>query len=103
MSYFPIPPHRSALNVIVNPMKRTVLILLMTFLTACGGPLVGVTVVDERTALENQVLGHLSRTQSAGHAGRIRSLYRSEGEIETNPGTPAGEKRRGACSPTSVV
>ncbi len=30
---------------------------LLAVLVGCGGPLVGVTVVDERTALENQVLG----------------------------------------------
>ncbi len=30
---------------------------LSGLLLSCGGPLVGVTVVDERTALENQVLG----------------------------------------------
>ncbi len=30
---------------------------VMAMLWGCGGPVVGVTVVDERTALENQVLG----------------------------------------------
>ena len=30
---------------------------VLTIVMGCGGPLVGVTVVDERTALENQVLG----------------------------------------------
>ncbi len=43
-------------------MRRWVWVLGMAgsvgaFAGGCGGPLVGVTVVDERTALENQVLG----------------------------------------------
>jgi hypothetical protein len=41
----------------VDPMSRIIPILLLALLAGCGGPLVGVTVVDERTALENQVLG----------------------------------------------
>ncbi len=36
---------------------KGVVLSLAGFLLGCGGPLVGVTVVDERTALENQVLG----------------------------------------------
>ncbi len=43
-------PHRKDIQHIV-----TGVILVLLF--GCGGPLVGVTVVDERTALENQVLG----------------------------------------------
>jgi uncharacterized protein YdbL (DUF1318 family) len=36
---------------------RNLTLMLFCGLMGCGGPLVGVTVVDERTALENQVLG----------------------------------------------
>jgi len=38
-------------------LRSLLVFLVIGWLTACGGPLVGVTVVDERTALENQVLG----------------------------------------------
>ena len=38
-------------------MSQPILWLVLVFVAGCGGPLVGVTVVDERTALENQVLG----------------------------------------------
>ena len=38
-------------------LKRITHVLGFFLCVGCGGPLVGVTVVDERTALENQVLG----------------------------------------------
>lgn len=38
-------------------MSQPILWLVLVFVAGCGGPLVGITVVDERTALENQVLG----------------------------------------------
>ncbi len=92
MSYFPIPPHRSALNVIVYPMKRTVLILLMTFLTACGGPLVGVTVVDERTALENQVLGtYQELNQQVMLVASVRYID-PKGKLKQTQELPPGKK-----------
>jgi len=50
--HFPITPYK-----LMRPLGFRIVVVLGFFLTGCGGPLVGVTVVDERTALENQVLG----------------------------------------------
>lgn len=41
----------------IDPRNRIIAIFFLVLITGCGGPLVGVTVIDERTALENQVLG----------------------------------------------
>lgn len=40
-----------------RPLGRIAQLLACLLCVGCSGPLVGVTVVDERTALENQVLG----------------------------------------------
>ncbi|HSF58812.1 MAG TPA: hypothetical protein VLD83_12135, partial [Candidatus Binatia bacterium] len=57
MSYPQSSSHSTVHTFFFHPMSLVMMTLLPAFLTACGGPLVGVTVVDERTALENQVLG----------------------------------------------
>ncbi|MCP9473317.1 MAG: YdbL family protein [Nitrospira sp.] len=50
---------RSARNTVLRKRSRlwAVLFPCTIALAGCGGPLVGVTIVDEKTALENQVLG----------------------------------------------
>lgn len=50
---------RSLLEINTKNHRRQLLLLglALVCMAGCGGPLVGVTVVDERTALENQVLG----------------------------------------------
>ena len=47
---------------------------LVITLVACRGPLVGVTVVDERTALENQVLGSYEELEEEVLLGGLRSV-----------------------------
>ena len=65
--------------------------LAVAFLTACGGPLVGVTVVDERTALENQVLG--TYHEIGEYMTAIGSLPRivKASEVKVNTDQPATE------------
>ena len=59
MFHLPIPFHKLTHTLGVDPINWIIPTLLLALLAGCGGPLVGVTVVDERTALENQVLGAL--------------------------------------------
>ncbi|GAB0058731.1 hypothetical protein SIID45300_03086 [Candidatus Magnetaquicoccaceae bacterium FCR-1] len=49
----------------MKPPRRKVWLMLgwSLLVTGCGGPLLEVTVVDERTALENQVLGSYAELQ----------------------------------------
>ena len=57
MSNFPSSSGQHMRHVPGPHFPEILLSLLLFGISACGGPLVGVTVVDERTALENQVLG----------------------------------------------
>ncbi len=92
MSYLSIPPNRPVHTLVVNPMKRIMLILLITFLTACGGPLVGVTVVDERTALENQVLGtYQELNQQVMLVASVRYID-PKGKLKQTQELPPGKK-----------
>jgi hypothetical protein len=73
-------------------MKRIMLILLIAFLTACGGPLVGVTVVDERTALENQVLGtYQELNQQVMLVASVRYID-PKGKLKQTQELPPGKK-----------
>jgi len=60
--------------------------------TGCGGPLVGVTVVDERTALENQVLGSYQElTQEVLLVASVRYID-PEGKLVAQPALPPGKE-----------
>lgn len=61
--------------------------------TGCGGPLVGVTVVDERTALENQVLGtYQELNQEVLLVASVRYID-PKGKLQKNPEIPPGKKQ----------
>lgn len=58
----------------------------------CGGPLVGVTVVDERTALENQVLGSYQElSQEVLLVASVRYID-PEGKLVARPALPPGKE-----------
>ena len=68
------------------------LVASVVLLTACGGPLVGVTVVDERTALENQVLGSYQElTQEVLLVASVRYID-PEGKLIAKPPLPPGKE-----------
>ena len=69
-------------------------ILLVPIILAfgCGGPLVGVTVVDERTALENQVLGTYEElNQEVLLIASVRYID-PKGQLQKAPEIPPGKK-----------
>lgn len=71
---------------------RWLMPLLLTALTACGGPLVGVTVVDERTALENQVLGtYQELNQEVMLVASVRYID-PKGKLKQTEELPPGKK-----------
>jgi uncharacterized protein YdbL (DUF1318 family) len=86
-----------------NPMCRSRLpvspvsirlpgVLAALLLAGCGGPLVGVTVVDERTALENQVLGtYRELKQEVLLMASVRYIDPS-GQLQPSPPLPPGKK-----------
>lgn len=89
MSYLPLPPYRTAHTFSFNPISLT---LLLGFLTACSGPLVGVTVVDERTALENQVLGtYQELNQQVMLVASVRYID-PKGKLKQTQELPPGKK-----------
>jgi len=66
--------------------------LTLTVLVACGGPLVGVTVVDERTALENQVLGtYQELNQQVMLVASVRYID-PKGKLKQTQELPPGKK-----------
>lgn len=66
-----------------------VLIIFM----GCGGPLVGVTVVDERTALENQVLGtYQELNQEVMLVASVRYID-PKGKLKQTAELPPGKKK----------
>lgn len=66
---------------------------LLCILPACGGPLVGVTVVDERTALENQVLGtYQELNQEVLLVASVRYID-PKGKLKPTPAVPPGKKK----------
>ena len=73
-------------------MKPLMPTLLLTILTGCGGPLVGVTVVDERTALENQVLGtYQELNQQVMLVASVRYID-PKGKLKQTQELPPGKK-----------
>ena len=64
----------------------------LTMLIGCGGPLVGVTVVDERTALENQVLGtYQELNQEVMLVASVRYID-PKGKLKQSAELPPGKK-----------
>ncbi len=64
----------------------------LSVLIACGGPLVGVTVVDERTALENQVLGSYQElNQQVMLVASVRYID-PQGKLKQTQELPPGKK-----------
>ncbi|MBF0308228.1 MAG: DUF1318 domain-containing protein [Magnetococcales bacterium] len=74
--------------------KRGVALVLSLVLAGCGsGPLVGITVVDERTALENQVLGSY---ESLGREMQLVASVRGidpQGKLVEQAATPPGKMK----------
>lgn len=62
-------------------------------LWGCGGPLVGITVVDERTALENQVLGTYQELQQEVLLVASVRYIDPKGRLKPTPPIPPGKKR----------
>jgi len=68
-------------------------LFLLCGLPGCGGPLVGVTVVDERTALENQVLGTYEElNQEVLLVASVRYID-PKGKLKPTPKIPPGKKK----------
>jgi len=64
----------------------------LTIFIGCGGPLVGVTVVDERTALENQVLGtYQELNQEVMLVASVRYID-PKGKLKQTAELPPGKK-----------
>jgi len=92
LSHLPLPPYQPKPTVGVDPMNRIIPTLLLALLTACGGPLVGVTVVDERTALENQVLGtYQELNQQVMLVASVRYID-PKGKLQQTQELPQGKK-----------
>jgi uncharacterized protein YdbL (DUF1318 family) len=76
----------------IDPEKPLIPTLLLALLTGCGGPLVGVTVVDERTALENQVLGtYQELNQQVMLVASVRYID-PKGQLKQTQELPQGKK-----------
>jgi uncharacterized protein YdbL (DUF1318 family) len=92
MSHLPMPPHKLMHTLGVDPKNRIIPTLLLALLTGCGGPLVGVTVVDERTALENQVLGtYQELNQQVMLVASVRYID-PKGKLKQTQELPPGKK-----------
>ena len=92
MFHHPIPLHRLMHTLGANPMSWVIPTLLLVLLTGCGGPLVGVTVVDERTALENQVLGtYQELNQQVMLLASVRYID-PKGKLKQTQELPPGKK-----------
>ena len=88
----PIPPHKLMHTLGVDQINRILPTLLLALLTGCGGPLVGVTVVDERTALENQVLGtYQELNQQVMLVASVRYID-PKGKLKQTQELPPGKK-----------
>jgi hypothetical protein len=76
----------------VDPINRILPTLLLVLLAGCSGPLVGVTVVDERTALENQVLGtYQELNQQVLLVASVRYID-PKGKLKQTQELPPGKK-----------
>jgi uncharacterized protein DUF1318 len=92
MSYPRISPYPTVHTLFFRPIFLILMTLPVAFLTACGGPLVGVTVVDERTALENQVLGtYQELNQQVMLVASVRYID-PKGKLKQTQELPPGKK-----------
>jgi hypothetical protein len=92
MFHLPIPFHKLMHRLGVDPINRILPTLLLALLAGCGGPLVGVTVVDERTALENQVLGtYQELNQQVMLVASVRYID-PKGKLKQTQELPPGKK-----------
>ena len=92
MSHLLISPQRLIHTLGIDPMNLIIPTLLLAFLSGCGGPLVGVTVVDERTALENQVLGtYQELNQQVMLVASVRYID-PKGKLKQTQELPPGKK-----------
>ncbi|RMH37408.1 MAG: DUF1318 domain-containing protein [Nitrospirae bacterium] len=76
---------RSAIPIVVS-------IACLFALWGCSGPLVGITVVDERTALENQVLGTYQELQQEVLLVASVRYIDPKGKLKPTPPLPPGKK-----------
>lgn len=92
MSHLPIPAHTLMHTLGVDPRGRIIAIIFLVLLNGCGRPLVGVTVIDERTALENQVLGtYQELNQQVMLLASVRYID-SKGKLKQTQELPPGKK-----------
>lgn len=92
MSYPRLSSHSTGRTFFSHRMSLVMMTLLPAFLTACSGPLVGVTVVDERTALENQVLGtYQELNQQVMLVASVRYID-PKGKLKQTQELPPGKK-----------
>lgn len=92
MFHLPIPFHKLTHTLGVDPINWIIPTLLLALLAGCGGPLVGVTVVDERTALENQVLGtYQELNQQVMLVASVRYID-PKGKLKQTQELPPGKK-----------
>lgn len=85
---------RSARNTVLRKQSRLWAVLFPSTiaLAGCGGPLVGVTIVDEKTALENQVLGtYQELNQDVLLIASVRYIN-PEGRLVPQPPMPSGKE-----------
>ncbi len=79
-------------SLILKTTKIFAACFALTVLIGCGGPLVGVTVVDERTALENQVLGtYQELNQEVMLVASVRYID-PKGKLKQTDALPPGKK-----------
>lgn len=92
MSKFPSSRRQRMRQIAGRYSPGFLLSLLLSGLTACGGPLVGVTIVDERTALENQVLGtYQELNQEVMLVASVRYID-PKGKLKQTAELPPGKK-----------
>jgi len=92
MSYFPSSSGQHMRQKPDPHFPEILLSLLLFGISACGGPLVGVTVVDERTALENQVLGtYQELNQEVMLVASVRYID-PKGKLKQTAELPPGKK-----------
>jgi uncharacterized protein YdbL (DUF1318 family) len=75
-----------------NMWFRACVVLCSVAAFGCSGPLVGITVVDEKTALENQVLGtYQELSQEVLLVASVRYID-PEGKLVARPALPPGKE-----------
>ena len=88
----PIMGSRPSARIIRRSTKTLASCWALTIFMGCGGPLVGVTVVDERTALENQVLGtYQELNQEVMLVASVRYID-PKGKLKHTAELPPGKK-----------